>query len=104
MLECFSPPHAFPNAESQMFLISSPYFDRDVLAFCFSLRLWRLKSTGNLLQSEDNEVSNKMDLSIASSIPRLLLFYSALLLLFFPAMHAIDDCLKSRRAAGKRSS
>jgi hypothetical protein len=40
--------------------------------------------------------------SLAVSVVRLLLFYSVLLLVLYPAMHAVDRCLNARRAATKR--
>jgi hypothetical protein len=42
-----------------------------------------------------------MDLSLLSSFPRLLLFYSVLLLLVFPFLTLFDRCRRSGR--GKRA-
>jgi len=46
-----------------------------------------------------------MDLSLSSSVPRLVLFYAFLLLVFYPLCSAIDKLLAAlrRRGGAKRA-
>lgn len=48
-----------------------------------------------------------MDLSLATSVPRLVVFYAVLLLVFYPLCSAIDKLLallRRRGAAGSKRS
>jgi len=44
-----------------------------------------------------------MDLSLAASIPRALVFYGVLLFVVFPVMHLIDRLLSPKRSGAKKA-